>query len=132
MIGLVLAATPAHAVLECIYYEEMVAEATDVVQLDGAKVSGPDAGGYCAISGHISRVFVGGLQVDGWLDSAAPCDFTQGPAGPTIWSDADALAQAKVIELHLAAGGEIAGYGAGILLLDALSDSPMWKPFCDE
>lgn len=130
LIGLVLAGTPAHAVLECIYYDEMVAAAVDVIQLDGPKVGSPDENGNCSISGHISRVFVGGLQVDNWLDSVAPCDNSQGLAGPTIWTDGTALAQAKVIELHLDAGGEIAGYGAGITLLDTLSDSPAWKPRC--
>ena len=130
--GLVVLACPAQAMIQCIYYDQMVAEAVDVVQLDDAKVGAPDASGNCSISGHIARVFAGGLQVDGWLDSAAPCQNAQDVAGPAIYTNADALAQAKVIELHLAAGGGIAGYGAGIKLLDALTESPAWKPLCSE
>ena len=132
VIGLVLTAAPAQAMLECVYYDESVAEAVDVVQLDGAKIGSPDENGNCSISGHISRVFAGGLQVDGWLDSAAPCDNSQGIAGPVIYSNAEALAQAKVIELHLDAGGGIAGYGAGIVLLDGPTEAPAFKPMCGE
>lgn len=131
IIGLLLAAAPAHAMIECIYYDQMVAEAVDVVQLDDAKVGVPDVNGNCSISGPVSRVFAGGLQADVWLDSAAPCDNAQGIAGPMIWTNAEALAQAKVIELHLAAGGGIAGYGAGIVLLDAPTETPAWKPICN-
>lgn len=130
--GLTLLACPAQAMIQCIYYDQMVAEAVDVVQLDAAKIGAPDANGNCSISGHISRVFLGMLQVEGWLETAAPCDNVQGMVGPVMWTDPGALAQAKVIELHLAPGGSIAGYGSGIALLDALTETPAWKPLCGE
>ena len=50
--------------------------------------------------------------------------------GQTLRTDATALATAKVVELHLDEDGSVAGYGAGIALLDTVSQSPMWKPIC--
>ena len=127
-----LLAGPANAMIQCIYYDQMIAEAAKVVQIAAPKVGATDANGYCAVSGQISRVFVGAAQVDDWLETSVPCDNVQGIAGPVIWTAGAALAAAKVIELHLDGADQIAGYGAGVVLLDVLTDSPMWKPLCGE
>lgn len=132
IVGLVLWAGPSQAMIQCIYYDQMVSAAVDVIQLDAAKIGAADENGMCGISGHVSRVFAGALQVDDWVDSSAPCDNAKGLDGPTIWTDAAALAQAKVIELHLDGDGQIAGYGAGLILLDATTETPAWKPVCGE
>ena len=127
-----LLAGPANAMIQCIYYDQMIVQAAKVVQIAAPKVGAADANGYCAVSGYISRAFVGAAQVADWLDTSVPCDNVQGIAGPVIWTGAADLAAAKVIELHLDDAGQIAGYGAGVVLLDVLTDSPMWKPLCGE
>ena len=130
--AVVLVAGPAQALIECIYYDQMVAAAVSVVQMESPKVGAADAQGNCALSGHIARVFGGTLQVDTWLETAVPCENSQDIAGPAIYTGSEALMGSKVIELHLDQAGQITGYGAGVVLLDALTESPMWKPLCGE
>ena len=124
------AANASHGMIQCIYYDEMVAEAAVVVQLETPKISEPDAGGNCTISGPVAQVFAGALTQGDWIEASVPCFYDEPIAGPTIWSDEGALKAAKVIELHLD-GSTVAGYGAGIVLLDALTREPAWKPLCE-
>lgn len=127
---LLLSTTPSHAVLECLYYDQGVAAAALVVQIETPKVSPADANGDCAVTGPATRVFAGTLVVGDWVTALVPCDNALGMVGQTLWTDATALATAKVVELHLDEDGSVAGYGAGIALLDTVSQSPMWKPIC--
>jgi hypothetical protein len=128
--GLVLLAGPSHAMIQCIYYDEMVAEATLVVQIEGAKISDPDAGGNCVVSGPVVQIFSGAMALGDWIETAVPCHFDEPIAGPTIWTSPEALKAARVIELHLNDGQGMTGYGAGIALLDAVTPEPAWKPMC--
>ena len=119
----------AQAMIQCIYYDQMVAEADLVVQIQDAKIAEADAAGNCAIAGPTAQVFVGTLALGDWVETVVPCDNLEGIVGPTIWSDVAGLKAARVIELHLS-GGSVAGYGAGIALLDGLTETPAWKPLC--
>ncbi len=130
-LGLMLCAGPSQAMIQCIYYDQMVAESDLVVQIENAKIGEADAAGNCAISGPATQVFVGTLAAGDWVETVVACDNSEGIAGPTIWSDVASLKAAKVIELHLRAG-DIAGYGAGLVLLDGLTETPAWKPLCGE
>lgn len=128
-IAMLSTASSAQAMIQCIYYDQMVAEADLVVQIQDAKIGEADAAGNCAIAGPTAQVFVGTLAVGDWVETGVPCDNAQGLVGPTIWTDVTGLKAAKVIELHLS-GGSVAGYGAGIALLDSPTETPAWKPLC--
>lgn len=128
-VAVALAASPSQAMIQCIYYDQMVSDADLVVQIEDAKIAEADAAGNCALAGPAAQVFVGALAVGDWVETMVPCDNLQGIVGPTIWSDVTSLKAANVIELYLQAGG-VAGYGAGIALLDGLTETPAWKPLC--
>lgn len=128
LLGLI--AGPSQAMIECIHYDEMVAAAPVVVQIEGAKIGPADANGNCAVSGQIDRAFRG-AEVGGWIETLVACDNPQGIVGPVLWTAFAQLKAARVIELHLQ-DGQVAGYGAGIMLLRALTDAPAWEPACED
>jgi hypothetical protein len=134
------AAGPAMAALQCQYYDQMVAEAVMVMQIAVQSVEPPEGGGQgrCSVTGEIVRSFKGPHPVGTVVQTAIPCEapLPDGAEaaieiGPTIWWKFDALAAARVIELHIAPGGGPAGYGAGVRLLAAPTDAPVWEPLCD-
>lgn len=128
-VAVALAASPSQAMVECLSYDQMVSDADLVVQIEDAKIGAADAAGNCAIAGPAALVFVGALAVGDWVETRVPCDNVTQIGGPTIWTDVTGLKAARVIELHLS-GGAVAGYGAGIALLDGLTETPAWKPIC--
>lgn len=133
------AAGPAAAMMQCQHYDEMVAEAATVVQVTPISVVPPPEGGQgdCQLSGKIVRNFKGLFPVGAVIETTVPCDapHTSGVARPpmvgaTIWRSLAALEGAAVIELHLAGDGGVAGYGAGVVLLEVPTEAPAWRPIC--
>ena len=128
---LALAAGPAAAVLECQYYDEFVAAAVMVIQITDTTVTGPDAGSNCTLTGTVARVFTGDMAIGTRVQTPVPCDNIQGTVGGTIWTESTRLAAAPVVEVHIGAEGGPAGDGAGVVLLEALSDAPSYQSFCN-
>jgi hypothetical protein len=91
------------------------------------------------VTGEIVQSFLGPHPVGTVIQTEIPCtapldDPNAEPAvevGPTFWWDFEALQGAAVIELHIAPEGGPAGYGAGVMILDAPTDEPMWTPYCE-
>ncbi|NCO86885.1 MAG: hypothetical protein GW886_09700 [Rhodobacterales bacterium] len=127
---LAVIAGPAAAMLQCHHYDEMVAEATMVMQIAPTDVTGPDPAGNCTVTGTIVRSFKGPHPAGTLVGTMVPCDNPQMLIGATIWQDAAALRRARIVELHIAPTGGPAGYGAGVLLLDAETDAPTLTSFC--
>lgn len=126
-----LSAGPSQAMLQCTYYDELVGLAPVVIQIENPTFTPPDAQGTCFVAGTVARVFAGEVALGTQVVAMVPCVNVDGIAGPIIWTDPQALAAARVIELHMDNPSIPAGYGAGIVLLDALTDTPAWKPMCD-
>lgn len=132
-------AQPGAAMIECHYYDEMVAEAVAVVQVAALSIVPPPDGGQgdCTLTGKIVRNFKGKYPVGTVIRATVPCDAPQTSGaerppmvGATMWRSLDALEGAAVIELHLATEGGPAGYGAGVVLLDAPTETPAWRSVC--
>ena len=132
-------AQPGAAMMQCHYYDEMVAEAVMVVQVAPSSIVPPPQGGQgdCTLTGKIVRKFKGKYPVGTVIRTSVPCEApqTSGPqrppmVGATMWRSLEALEGAAVIELHLAAEGGPAGYGAGVVLLDAPTETPAWRSVC--
>jgi len=93
----------------------------------------------CRVEGEILRAFKGPHPVGTLIQTMVPCragwtDAQGAPVlmvGPEVYHDREALLAAPVIELHIAPTGGPAGYGAGVVLLDAPTEAPAYRSFCD-
>ena len=119
----------AQAMLPPCVYDEMIAGATDVVQIVEPAVTGPDAQGICDLRGVIARSFRGALVVGDKLALSLACANVDGLVGAQIYRDPEAMQNAAAIELHLTGGG-VAGYGAGLFVLPALTEALHWQTEC--
>jgi hypothetical protein len=134
-----LAAPSAHAALQCEYYDDLVDAAAMVMQIGETEVTAPEAvGGTCRVTGTILRSFQGPHPVGTRIETQVPChgypittdEEIPIEVGPTIFWQFDALTDAAVIELHIAAEGGPAGYGSGVYLLDIPTDTPARLSAC--
>lgn len=123
-------AIPASAALPPCVYDDLVAAATDVVQLNDLSLreDGPDD--MCQMEGTVIRAFRGDFERGQRLRFSVPCAIDQPPVGATIFHATDALDIAEVVEVHFNAGGEIAGFGDGLITLEQATDAMAWRPFC--
>lgn len=124
---LVLLASPATAAIMPCYLDEMVADAVTVIQVVDQTVTGPDAEGTCGIEGNAARVLRGTVREVAPFRAAFACENPRQLVGGTIYHDRRAVARAGAVELHLDADGLLAGYGWGLVLLDAPTDAPAFR-----
>jgi len=127
-----LTALPARAVLPPCVYDDLVAAATDVVQLEDLTLreDGPDD--MCQMEGNVIASFRGRFEPGQRLRFSVPCDIDRPPlVGPTIYHATDALDAADYIEVHFNAEGEIAGHGDGLIVLEAPTEEIFWRPYCE-
>jgi hypothetical protein len=138
-IGFLLAAPPAQAALQCQHYDDLVDAAAMVMQIGETDVTAPEViGGTCRVTGTILRGFLGPHAVGTRIETQVPChgypittdEEIPVEVGPTIFWQFDALNDAAVVELHIAAEGGPAGYGSGVYLLDAPTDTPARVSAC--
>lgn len=116
-VALALAALPAQAALSPCTYDDLVKAADTVVQIDQIRVSAPLKDPLaCLVEGRIAHVLRGEAAVGDGIAVTVACEW-DGMVGPTMYNDRAALAAAAMIELHLT-GGEVAGYGAGLSIID--------------
>ena len=133
-------AVPAQAALRCDDIDYFVAQAVMIQQVVPSEVIPPEGGGQglCTLRGEIVRSFMGPHPVGTLIRTTIPCQAPLEPGeieevipgGDTIW-DFEALRDAPVIELHIAPEGGNAGYGAGVVLLDAPTDAPARRSACE-
>ena len=120
---------PAAAVLAPEYYEEARRSAPNHVQIEIDDVSSPSGGmGPCHVKGKVVRVFKGDLAPGAGLTFDVSCyDYGTIPAGPTLWTDYDALNDAKYLEAFMSgdARPKIALDQVEIIL------EPRDTPYCD-
>ncbi len=133
-----LAALPAQAALSPCAYDAAVTAARDVIQV---RVQGVETGPvpveaqpadhvYCSVRGEVVGVFRGGLETGLTVSiTRIPC-IHSGVPGPVLATSPEALRAAPVIEFHLDGRGEVAGHGAGIVLLQEATPKMAWKPDC--
>ncbi len=119
----------AAAVLAPEYYEEARRSAPNHVQIEIDDVSGPSGGmGACAVKGKVVRVFRGDLASGTRLRFDVSCyDYGKIPSGPTLWTDYDALGDAKYLEAFMS------GDAAPKIALDQVEIilEPRDVPYCD-
>lgn len=117
------------AVLAPEFYEEARRSAPNHVQIEIEDVSGPSGGmGPCEVEGRVVNVFRGTLTPGARLDFTVSCyDYGEIPAGPTLWTDYDALKDAKYLEAFMSADAQprIALDQVEIIM------SPRDRPYCD-
>lgn len=139
ILALAALASPVQAALPCDVTEQMVLEAVMVMQIAVRAVDEPlPERTTCRVEGEIVRSFKGPHPVGTVIETAVPCrggwtDADGAPVvmvGPEIFTSREALLAAPVIELHIGATGGPAGYGEGVVLLDAATDAPVWRPEC--
>ncbi len=120
---------PAAAVLAPEYYEEARRSAPNHVQIEIDDVSSPSGGmGPCHVEGKIVRVFKGDLAPGAKLTFDVSCyDYGTIPAGPTLWTDYDALNDAKYLEAFMS------GDARPKIALDQVEIiiEPRDVPYCD-
>lgn len=120
---------PAAAVLAPEYYEEARRSAPNHVQIEILDVASPSGGmGLCSVEGKIARAFKGDLAPGAELRFDVSCyDYGNIPSGPTLWTDYDALSEAKYLEAFMSADAEpkIALDQVEIIL------KPRDTPYCD-
>lgn len=124
---------PAQAMLAPCYYAEALRAATIVVQAAPVSIGAPDDQGWCEVEAKVLRSFAGPMAEGDSLTTALPCRQPEGMVGPVHWSDLATLQAARVLELHLNADFLVAGYGAGLQVLDVTSAAPVVVagPACD-
>lgn len=125
-------ALPADAALPPCVYDELVAAATEVVQLHRLTLREDGPADMCQMEGTVIRAFRGAFERGQRLRFSVPCAIDQPPIGATVFHATDALDIAEVVEVHFDAEGEIAGYGDGLITLEAATDAMVWRPFCGE
>ena len=109
-------------------YDQAVAAAPEVLHLRLLTRTAPDAMGVALLRAEVAAVLRGarspGAIVE--LRVATPPDAPR--PGPVLYRSVAALDRAGYAEAHLTSGGEIAGHGAGLILLDSLPDGMAWAP----
>lgn len=130
--GLALWAGAAQATLPPCAYDELVREATLVVQMHIDRVDGPDALGDCTVAGEVVRLLRdnGSVAVGQRARFTVACTNPQGFIGPQLYTPPEALRSHAFVEYHGVDGGGISGYGAGLVLLDAPTDAIAWTSEC--
>lgn len=127
--GAFVALGTAQAVLAPEYYEEARRSAANHVQIAVEDVSGPSGGmGACEVKGKIVRVFRGDVMRGTELDFDVSCyDHGKIPDGPTLWTDYDALSDAKYLEAFMS------GDAKPRIVLDQVEIvlAPRDTPYCD-
>ena len=95
----------AAAVLAPEYYEEARRSAPNHVQIEIEDVDSPSGGmGACSVEGKVVKVFRGDLAPGAELTFDVACyDYGAIPSGPTLWTDYDALSEAKYLEAFMSA-----------------------------
>ena len=120
----------AAAVLAPEYYEEARRSAPNHIQIAIDNVGSPSGGmGDCAVEGRVVKVFKGDLTPDAKLRFAVSCyDYGTIPQGPTLWTDYDALSEAKFLEAFMSGDPQprIALDQVEIIL------EPRDVPYCDD
>lgn len=122
LIPALLVSAPAVAAVQPCILDEMVAEAPTVVQVTGQSVTGPDAVGLCVITGTVARSWLGALATGAQIKATFPCASPSLAPGPATYHDADEVARAGAVELHLDAEGGVAGYGWGLVTLEGVTE----------
>lgn len=119
----------AQAVLAPEYYEEARRSAPSHLQIAVEDVSGPSGGmGDCMVEGEVVRVFKGDLSSGVKLTFAVSCyDYGDIPNGATLWTDYDALSEAKYVEAFMSADAPPR------IVLDQVEIvvAPRDTPYCD-
>ena len=135
----VLMPPPAQAALPCDVYDEQVAAAAMILQIGAIEVERPPLGDLrCTLRGTVLQSFRGPIAPGTRIETRLACAGYPEAAdeeipvepGSTVYWDFDALRGAAVIELHIAAEGGPAGSGAGVVLLDAVTDAPAFRGSC--
>ena len=120
----------ASAVLAPEFYEEARRSAASHVQIEIEDLSGPSGGmGDCRVTGKIARVFKGDLVPGARLDFTISCyDYGSIPDSPTLWTDYDALKEARYVEAFMT-GGRMPR-----ITLDQVEIilEPRDQPYCDD
>ncbi len=120
----------AFAVLAPEYYEQARRSAANHVQIDIEDVDEPGGGmGDCVVTGKVAKVFRGDLMPGAEIAFSVACyDYGDMPVGGTLWTDMDALSDAKVLEAFMTAGPKPR------ILLDQVEIVPEARdrPYCDD
>jgi hypothetical protein len=101
-------AAPAAAMLAPEFYIEARRTAPAHVQIAVDDVETPSGGmGTCVIKGTIAKSFRGALKEGDALTFGVACyAWGEMPDGPTLWTDEDALEEAKTLEAFMTDGPE--------------------------
>lgn len=120
----------ASAVLAPEYYEEARRSAPNHLQIEIDDVASPGGGmGPCDVEGRVVKVFKGDLVPGAKLEFEVSCyDYGVIPSGPTLWTDYDALSEAKYLEAFMSADPKprIALDQVEIIL------EPRDQPYCED
>jgi hypothetical protein len=123
-------ATAAQAMLSPCSYDTLMREAVHVVQGAVTFAGPPDANGICPLTIRVATIARGTLTEGEDLTVAVPCTNPEMMVGGTLYTSPEALAAAQAVELHLTAGLGLAAYGAGIILIPAVTGKMAWMPLC--
>jgi hypothetical protein len=129
----------AQAALQCDAYDELVAQSVMIMQIGDITLTRPPFEEIrCTLQGTVLVNFLGPHEPGTRIQTEVTCDgyalqdneIPNIEIGPAIYWDYDRMAASPVIELHIAPGGGPSGAGAGIVLLDAVTETPQYSSFC--
>jgi hypothetical protein len=125
-------ATQAQATLSPCATDDLMAEAVMVVQVVDQEVR-PLGNNICRFSGTIVATHRGLAEVGRNLtaDFNCPLDASQIAIGASWYYNPDDIRAAGALEVHINAEGFIAAFGAGLIALNAPTQSMAWEPFCN-
>lgn len=130
LLSLALAASPALAVVEPCGLEETVRAAETAVQIVDITI-GSGAGGACIVTGTVAHVLKGTAEVGQPVSVTVDCLADQEISCGGAVQNRAKLEGAEMIELHLQ-GGEVAGSGTGISIVDpGLGGTPQHVFYCE-
>jgi len=125
-----LVASPVSAALSPCVYDDLVAEAQTVVQIDDISLGLAPLSRSCPVSGTVRAVIRGEATVGERITVRVPCRNPDGMVGPDVYTSPRALRAATAAELHLTSAGTITGYGDGFVLIDAVTGTEARVPYC--
>ena len=109
------------------HFEDELRAALMVLQITGFTVTGPDAAGFCTLTGEVARSFRAAPVVGTTIQTRIACAPRALRPGDVEWTPPLADGYVTAIELHIAAGGGPVRQGVGVFPLQAPTETPFWQ-----
>ncbi|MCC5973513.1 MAG: hypothetical protein JJT81_05630 [Rubellimicrobium sp.] len=126
-LALVLGPAAAGADIPPCLFEDDLRAAAMVLQIGDFTVTGPDAQGFCTVTGEVMRSFRNAPAVGTIVQTRIACSERALRPGDVEWTPPGPYSTATAIEFHIAAGGGPVRQGVGVFVLQEPTETPLWE-----